>query len=254
MARGFGGQDLMVFPSEGLIVTVTMWDILPTSTGKELAPSDFLPLVKAKTCTSATGGHPNTSEKQQVSNQGAQNPEADALYFRANARNEHNRVTASDQNLQEAMAYFADHCAPCHGNDSSGDTLYGKGLYPKPPDLRLAETQKLSDGERFWIIENGIRFTGMPAFGGSHGSQDDWELVLFIRHLPQLTMEERVEMERDDPKGPLEHEKDQEEQEFLGVRQCNKARIGASSLVRVGALSKRPHRPVRFSIWSLAPV
>jgi len=185
-----------------------MWDILPTSTGKELAPSDFLPLVKAKTCTSATGGHPNTSEKQQVSNQGAQNPEADALYFPANARNEHNRVTPSDRNLQEAMAYFADHCAPCHGNDSSGDTLYGKGLYPKPPDLRLAETQKLSDGERFWIIENGIRFTGMPAFGGSHGSQDDWELVLFIRHLPQLTMEERVEMERDDPKGPLEHEKD----------------------------------------------
>jgi mono/diheme cytochrome c family protein len=114
------------------------------------------------------------------------------------------------------MAHFADHCAPCHGNDSSGDTLYGKGLYPKPPDLRLAERQKLSDGELFWIIENGIRFTGMPAFGGSHGSQDDWKLVLFIRHLPQLTMEERVEMERDNPKGPLEHEKDQEEQEFLG--------------------------------------
>jgi CubicO group peptidase (beta-lactamase class C family) len=50
MARRFGGQDLIVFPNEGLIVTVTMWDILPTSTGKELAPSDFLPLVKTKTC------------------------------------------------------------------------------------------------------------------------------------------------------------------------------------------------------------
>jgi hypothetical protein len=98
--------------------------------------------------------------------------------------------------LQEAMAHFADHCAPCHGNDGNGDTLYGKGLYPKPPDLRLAETQKLSDGELFWIIENGIRFTGMPAFA-PHGSQDDWKLVLFIRLLPQLTMEERVEMERD---------------------------------------------------------
>ena len=51
MARGFGAEDLMVFPKEGLIVTVTMWDILPTSTGKELTPSDFLPLVKTKTCT-----------------------------------------------------------------------------------------------------------------------------------------------------------------------------------------------------------
>jgi mono/diheme cytochrome c family protein len=130
------------------------------------------------------------------------------LAIPANARNEHNPVMPSDQNLQEAMAHFADHCEPCHGNDGRGDTLYGKGLYPKPPDLRLAETQKLSDGELFWIIQNGIRFTGMPAFGGTHGSQDDWKLVLFLRHLPQLTLEERVEMERDNPKGPIEHRQD----------------------------------------------
>src|SRR5277367_3045675 len=123
------------------------------------------------------------------------------LAIPANARNEHNPVTPSDQNLQEAMDHFADHCATCHGNDGDGDTMYGKGLYPKPPDLRLPETQKLSDGELFWIIENGIPFTGMPAFGG-HGSQEDsWELVMFMRDWPQLAMEERVEMEREDPKG-----------------------------------------------------
>ncbi len=52
MARGFGAEDLMVFPNEGLIVTVTMWDILPTSTGHELTPSDFLPLLKTKSCPS----------------------------------------------------------------------------------------------------------------------------------------------------------------------------------------------------------
>jgi mono/diheme cytochrome c family protein len=130
------------------------------------------------------------------------------LTIPANARNQHNPVPPSDQNLQEAMAHFADHCAPCHGNDGSGETCTAKGLCPKPPDLRLAETQKLSDGELLWIIENGIRFTGRPAFGGSHESQDDWKPVLFIRYLLQLTMEERVEMERDNPKGPLEHEKD----------------------------------------------
>jgi hypothetical protein len=61
--------------------------------------------------------------------------------------------------------------------------------------------------------------------------------------LPQLTMEERVEMERDNPKEPREHEKDQEEQEFLGGAPVQKkARIGASSLVRVGALSTLPIR------------
>jgi CubicO group peptidase (beta-lactamase class C family) len=51
MARGFGAQDLMVFPNDGLIVTFTAWDILPTSTGKEPTPSDFLPFEKTKTCT-----------------------------------------------------------------------------------------------------------------------------------------------------------------------------------------------------------
>jgi mono/diheme cytochrome c family protein len=156
------------------------------------------------------------------------------LAIPANARNEHNPVTPSDQNLQEAMAHFADHCAPCHANDGSGDTLYGKVLYPKPLDLRLAETQKLSDGELCWTIENGVRFTGMPAFAPPQGSQDGWKLVLFIRHLPQLTMEERVEMERDNPKSQREPEK--------------------IIISGVGALSKTPQRPVRFSIWSLAPV
>ncbi len=51
MGRGFGGQNLLVFPNEGLIVTFTAWDILPSSTGKEPHPFDFLPVVKAKTCT-----------------------------------------------------------------------------------------------------------------------------------------------------------------------------------------------------------
>src|SRR6266849_383583 len=69
----------------------------------------------------------------------------------------------------------------------------------------------------FWIIENGVRFTGMPAFGGAHGSeQDSWKLVRFIRHLPQLTAEERMEMERYNPKGPDDREEEQEENEFLG--------------------------------------
>jgi CubicO group peptidase (beta-lactamase class C family) len=50
MARGFGAEDLMVFPTEELIVTLAAWDILPTSSGKEPMPSDFLPLAKTKTC------------------------------------------------------------------------------------------------------------------------------------------------------------------------------------------------------------
>ena len=127
-----------------------------------------------------------------------------------------NPVAASEENLRDGRLHFADHCAICHGNDGSCDTMMGSGLYPKPPDLRLTETQKLSDGELFWIIENGVRFTGMPAFSTRHSSpEDSWKLVLFIRHLPQLTADERIEMERYNPKGPDDREEEKEEDDFL---------------------------------------
>ena len=134
-----------------------------------------------------------------------------------------NPVQNSPEALREGMLHFANHCAICHGNDGSGATAMGRGLYPKPPDLRAAATQSRSDGEIFWIIENGVRLTGMPAFGGpaSGGEglhadpRDSWNLLLFIRHLPALSAEERIEMEKYNPKGPDERLEEQEENDFL---------------------------------------
>ena len=135
------------------------------------------------------------------------------------ARSAKNPIVDSPEVQREARLHFADHCATCHGNDGSGDTMIGRGLYPKPPDLRSSETQNLSDGEIFWVIENGVRLTGMPAFGGAgseHGGTDDsWKLVRFIRHLPALTPEERLEMEKYNPKGPDDREEEQGENDFL---------------------------------------
>jgi hypothetical protein len=145
------------------------------------------------------------------------------LAIPGNARLAQNPVLESPEIQREARLHFADHCAICHGNDGSGDTPIGNGLYPKPPDLRKPQTQELSDGELFWIIENGVRFTGMPAFSGNgdhangnHGNgEDSWKLVHFIRHLPHLTVAERLEMERYNPKGPEDRAEEQEEDEFL---------------------------------------
>jgi mono/diheme cytochrome c family protein len=134
----------------------------------------------------------------------------------ASARSLANPIPTTPENLREGMLHFADHCAICHGNDGSCDTMMGSGLYPKPPDLRHEETQKLSDGELFWIIENGVRFTGMPAFSTHHSApEDSWKLVLFIRHLPQLTTDEKMEMEKYNPKGPDDRNEEQQEDEFL---------------------------------------
>ncbi len=140
------------------------------------------------------------------------------LAIPSTARQAQNPLLASPEDLRDARLHFADHCAICHGNDGGGKTMMGAGLYPKPPDLRLPQTQNLSDGELFWIIENGVRFTGMPAFsnGGEHGGTlDSWKLVHFIRHLPHLTAAEHIEMERYNPKGPDDRAEEQQENEFL---------------------------------------
>jgi len=138
------------------------------------------------------------------------------LSIPASAKSLQNPVTDSPAVQHEAMAHYADHCASCHANNGSGDTMYGKGLYPKPPDLRLAATQNLSDGELFFIIQNGVRLTGMPAFGSSNDDgADSWKLVRFLRHLPQITPTEVELMNGMNPKSPDELQEEKQEQEFL---------------------------------------
>ena len=106
-----------------------------------------------------------------------------------------NPIGTSADELKPGLEHFAKYCAMCHGNDGSGEgAAIGRGLFPKPPDMRAAATQSLTDGEIFYIIENGVRFTGMPAFGSGNpdpdGEKQAWQLVRFIRHVPQITPDE----------------------------------------------------------------
>jgi len=134
------------------------------------------------------------------------------------ARELANPVATSPEVTSRAMAHFADHCASCHGNDGRGEALLGRGLYPKPPNMAENGTQQLSDGELYYIIENGVRFTGMPAFGeeaGNDQSKESWELVHFIRHLPTITDEELAAMKKMNPKSPMELEREERMKKFL---------------------------------------
>jgi mono/diheme cytochrome c family protein len=142
--------------------------------------------------------------------------EARSLSMPAAAVRRTNPVSDSPVVLAEARAHWADHCAICHSNDGSGDAPMGKGMFPPAPDMRQPPTQRMTDGELFYVIENGIRLTGMPAWGGAGDhEQDSWKLVRFIRHLPQLTAQELHEMEALNPKSPEELKEEQEEKEFL---------------------------------------
>jgi mono/diheme cytochrome c family protein len=133
------------------------------------------------------------------------------------ARNQKSPLPATPDNLFAGREHFADHCAGCHANNGSGDTMFGNGMYPKPPDLRLAGTQGKSDGELYYTIENGVRLSGMPAFGkrSDRDDEDTWKLVAFIRHLPHLTPEEEKDMENNNPKSDVERQEEQEEEQFL---------------------------------------
>ena len=132
-------------------------------------------------------------------------------------RDRKNPVALTLDVLTEARAHFADHCAVCHGNDGKGQTAMGSNFYPKAPDMTLAETLSQSDGELFATIENGVRLTGMPAWGNgtAESAYGSWTLVHFIRHLPKITAEELAEMEELNPKNRAAFEQEAEEKRFL---------------------------------------
>ena len=135
----------------------------------------------------------------------------------ASARERQNPIPASPEALADGMAHYADHCASCHANDGSGKTEMGQGLFPKAPDMRLAPTQQMSDGELFYVVEHGIRFTGMPAWstGTTEGEESTWRLVHFLRRLPDLTEAELAAMKERNPRSPQEIRLEIEEERFL---------------------------------------
>jgi mono/diheme cytochrome c family protein len=126
------------------------------------------------------------------------------------ARQLSNPIERAPEIIAAGRAHFADHCAVCHDNNGGGNTTYGRGMWPKPPDLRRDETQNLSDGEIFYIIEHGIRFSGMPGFGtgSADGEKASWHLVHFIRHLPEISEPELEEMKALNPKPAGERPQD----------------------------------------------
>jgi hypothetical protein len=93
----------------------------------------------------------------------------------------------------------------------------GPNFYPPVPDMTSPEIQSLSDGELYYAIRNGVRFTGMPAWGSDSAEDEwsNWKLVHFIRRLPKITKQELQAMKRLNPKTPEEFEEEAEIERFL---------------------------------------
>lgn len=109
------------------------------------------------------------------------------LAIPAEADRQQNPLGGQTDVWREARDHYLDHCAVCHGRDAKGNTGMGANMYPKVPDLTSTQVQCRSDGALFYIIQNGIRWTGMPSWKAEHSPEDTWKLVAFIRKAPTLT-------------------------------------------------------------------
>jgi len=105
-----------------------------------------------------------------------------------------NAMAASADVLREGLSHYKENCVGCHGAPGVDAAEYGQGLNPPAPDPTLPRIQKRPDGELFWIVSNGIRMTGMPAFGPTHKEEHLWKIVAFLRHLPELSPEEEKQL------------------------------------------------------------
>ena len=114
----------------------------------------------------------------------------------SDAKQLRNPYPVTPESLVAAREHWVVGCASCHALDGGGNTVLGRNLYPPAPDMRAAYVQTLADGELYYIITNGVRFTGMPAWGGEHSSEETWQLVSFIRRLLTLSPEELKQMEK----------------------------------------------------------
>src|SRR6202162_4327662 len=95
------------------------------------------------------------------------------------------------EDVRAGLAHYKENCLDCHGAPGVEESEFGKGLNPPAPDLMLPAMQRMRDGELFWVVSNGIRMTGMPAFSPTHKEDEIWHIVAFVRHLPEITAEEQ---------------------------------------------------------------
>jgi mono/diheme cytochrome c family protein len=106
------------------------------------------------------------------------------------------------------LAHYRENCLACHGARDVDTAEFAKGLNPGPPMLDMDDVQKMSDGELFWVVANGLRATGMPAFAPTHSPREIWQIVSFVRHLPRLSEAEASALKKGQPDEAAHHDED----------------------------------------------
>ena len=97
-----------------------------------------------------------------------------------------------DPKLREVgFHHYHEMCRLCHGAPGYEREEFAEGLYPNPPHLASGSIQKeWSDAQLYWIVDNGLKMTGMPSFGVTHSKRQMWGIIAFLRILPNLNPQE----------------------------------------------------------------
>ncbi len=93
------------------------------------------------------------------------------------------------QQVEEGFRSYREMCASCHTPPGASASPIAQGLNPEPPDL-AKRAEQMSSAELFWVIKNGIRMTGMPAWGPTHKDEELWNIVAFVKTLPNMSSED----------------------------------------------------------------
>ena len=117
-----------------------------------------------------------------------------------------NPLPATPENLRGGLAHFRENCLVCHGAPGVDPGEIGQGLNPGAPDLTLPRVQARTDGQLYWLVDEGIRMTGMPAFGPTHKENELGQIVGFLRHLPEITDQEKAQLQREKEGAEHHHE------------------------------------------------
>ncbi len=97
----------------------------------------------------------------------------------------------SPEDIRDGLEDYKRNCLDCHGARGTTESAFSRGLNPPAPDLTLLFVRSMGDGELYWIVSNGVRMTGMPAFSPTHSSEQIWKIVAFVRHMPEMNQEEQ---------------------------------------------------------------
>src|SRR6187551_1507586 len=100
--------------------------------------------------------------------------------------------------ISKGAGQYAEMCSGCHLAPGMKRTEISQGLYPRAPELR--RKTDLTPAEQFWIVKHGVKMTGMPAWGVTHDDDLLWDVVAFVRKLPELTPEQYESLVKNAPK------------------------------------------------------